>query len=72
MGKYRTAGRLIILSLVTSWQDRRRHWQFASQFLFAAWHGQQPRPLFRALAPLPGRETSNDPWSYLTRMANFN
>ena len=40
MGKYRTAGRLIILSLVTSWQDRQRHWQFALQFLFAALHGQ--------------------------------
>ena len=42
MGKYRTAERLIILSLVTSWQERQRHWQFALQFLFAALHGQQP------------------------------
>ena len=39
-GKYRT--------LVTSLQERQRHWQFALQFLFAALHGQQPRPLFRA------------------------
>ena len=71
MEKYRTAGRLIILSLVTSLQERQRHWQFALQFLFAALHGQQPRPLFRAQAPLHGQETSTDPWSYLTRMANF-
>ena len=33
---------------------------------------QQPHPLFRAQAPLRGQETSTDPWSYLTRMANFN
>ena len=33
MEKYRTAGRLIILSLVTSLQERQRHWQFALQFL---------------------------------------
>ena len=74
MEKYRTAGRLIILSVVTSLQEleRQRHWQFALQFLFAALHGQQPRPLFRAQAPLHGQETSTDPWSYLTRMANFN
>ena len=72
MEKYRTAWRLIILSLVTSLQERQRHWQFALQFLFAALHGQQPRPLFRAQAPLHGQETSTDPWSYLTRMANFN
>ena len=74
MEKYRTAGRLIILSVVTSLQEleRQRHWQFALQFLFAALHGQQPRPLFRAQVPLHGQETSTDPWSYLTRMANFN
>ena len=71
-GKYRTAGRLIILSLVTSLQERQRHWLFALQFLFASLHGQQPRPLFRAEVPLHGQETSTDPWSYLTRMANFN
>ena len=78
MEKYRTAGRLIILRLcptagrlVTSLQERQRHWQFALQFLFATLHGQQPRPLFRAQAPLHGQETSTDPWSYLTRMANF-
>ena len=40
MEKYRTAERLIILSLVTSLQERQRHWQFALQFLFAALHGQ--------------------------------
>ena len=72
MEKYRTTGRLIILSLVTSLQERQRHWQFALQFLFAALHGQQPRPLFRAQAPLHGQEILTDPWSYLTRMANFN
>ena len=72
MEKYRTAGRLIILSLVTSLQERQRHWQFALQFLFATLHGQQPRPLFRAQAPLHGQETSTDPWFYLTRLANFN
>ena len=72
MEKYRTAGRLIILSLVTSLQERQRHWQFALQFLFAALHGQQPRPLFRAQAPLHGEEISTDPWSYLTTIANFN
>ena len=71
MEKYRTARRLIILSLVTSLQERQRHWQFALQFLFAALHGQQPRPIFRAQAPLHGQETSTDPWSYLTRMANL-
>ena len=60
MEKYRTAGRLIILSLVTSLQERQRHWQFALQFLFAALHGQQPRPLFRAQVPLHGQETSTD------------
>ena len=43
----------------------------ALQFLFVALHGQQPRPLFRVQAPLHGQETSTDPWSYLTRMANF-
>ena len=62
MEKYRTAERLIILSLVTSLQERQRHWQFALQFLFAALHGQQPRPLFRAQIPLHGQETSTDPW----------
>ena len=74
MEKYRTAGRLIILSVVTSLQEleRQRHWQFALQFLFAALHGQQPRPLFRAQAPLHGEEISTDPWSYLTTIANFN
>ena len=72
MEKYQTAGRLITLSLVTSLQERQQHWQFALQFLFAALHGQQPQPLFRAQAPLHGQETSTDPWSYLTRMANFN
>ena len=73
MEKYRTAGRLIILSVVTSLQEleRQRHLQFALQFLFAVLHGQQPRPLFRAQVPLHGQETSSDPWSYLTRMANF-
>ena len=34
-------------------------------------HGRQHRPLFRVQAPLQGQETSTDPWSYLTRMANF-
>ena len=29
-------------------------WQFALQFLFAAVHEQQPRPLFREQAPLHG------------------
>ena len=79
MEKYRTSGRLVILRpcpaagrLVTSFQKRRRHGQLALQFLFAALHGQQPHPLFRAQAPLRGQETSTDPWSYLTRMANFN
>ena len=79
MEKHRTAGRLIILRpcpaagrLVISLQERQRHWQFALQFLFAALHGQQPRPLFRAQAPLHGQETSTDPCSYSTRMANFN
>ena len=38
----------------------------------AALHGQQPRSLFRAQAPLHAQETSTDPCSYLTRMANFN
>ena len=73
-GKYCTAGRLIILSVVTSLQEleRQRHLQFALQFLFAVLHGQQPRPLFRAQVPLHGQETSSDPWSYLPRMANFN
>ena len=66
MEKHRTAGRLIILSLVTSLQERQRQWQFALQLLFAASHEQQPRPLFRAQAPLYGQETSTDPWSYLT------
>ena len=62
MEKYRTAGRLIILSVVTSLQEleRQRHWQFALQFLFTALHGQQPRPLFRAQVPLHGQETSTD------------
>ena len=46
--------------------------QFALQWLFAALHGQQPRPLFRAQAPLHGEEISTDPWSYLTTIANFN
>ena len=72
MEKYRTAARLIILSLVTSLQERQRHWQFALQILFAALHGQQTRPLFQARVPLHGQETSTDSWSYLTRMANFN
>ena len=40
MEKYRTTGRLIILSLVTSLQERQRHGRFALQFLFAALHGQ--------------------------------
>ena len=66
--KYRTTGRLIILGLVTSLQERKWHWRFALQFLFADLHGQQPRPLFRAQAPLHGQETSTDPWSYSTRM----
>ena len=35
MEKYRTTGRLIILSLVTSLQERQRHRQFALKFLFA-------------------------------------
>ena len=60
MEKYRTAGRLIILSLVTSLQERQRHWQFALQFLFATLHGLQPRPLFRAQDLLYGQETSTD------------
>ena len=72
MEKYRTARRLIILSLVTSSQERQRNWQFALQFLFAALHRQKPRPLFRAQVPLHGQETSTDSNSYLTRMANFN
>ena len=58
--------------LVTSLQERRRLLQFALQFSFAALHGKQPRPLFRAQAPLHGQETSTVPWSYLTRMVNFN
>ena len=72
MEKYRTAKRLIILSLVTSLEERQRHWQFALQFLFPALHGQQPRPLFRVQTPLHGQRTSTDPWFYLTRMTNFN
>ena len=56
MEKCRTAGRLIILSLATSLQERQRHWQFALQFLFAALDGQQPRPLFRTQDPLHGRK----------------
>ena len=56
MEKCRTAGRLIILSLATSLQERQRHWQFALQFLFAALDGQQIRPLFRAQDPLHGRK----------------
>ena len=59
MKKYRTVGRL-----VTSLQVRQRH-------LFPPLHEQQPRPLFRAQAPLHGQEITTDPWSYLTRMANF-
>ena len=72
MEKCRTSGRLDILSLVTSLQERPRHWQFALQFSFAALHGQQPQTVFRAQVPLCGQETSTDPRSYLTRMANFN
>ena len=60
MEKYRTAGRLIILRLcptagrlVTSLQERQRHWQFALQFLFATLHGKQPRSLFRAQSASP-------------------
>ena len=60
MEKYRTAGRLIILSLVTSLQECQRHRQFALRFLIAALHAQQPRPLFRAQAPgSPQAETCN-------------
>ena len=44
---------------------------FSLSYLFAALHGQQTRPLSRAQAPPHGQETSTDPWSYLTRMANF-
>ena len=62
MEKYWTAGCLIILSLVTSFQERQWHWQFALQFLFPALHGQWPRPPFRMQAPLHGQETSTDPW----------
>ena len=40
--------------------------------LICCLHGQQPQPLFLAQAPIHGQETSTDPWSYLTRMANFN
>ena len=80
---YRTAGRLVVLRpclaagrLVTSLQEHQRHWQFALQFVFAALHGQQPRPPFRAQAPLHGQETSTESWSYGLkdgpRMANFN
>ena len=72
MEKYRTARRLIILSLVTSLEEPQRHWQFALQFLFPALHGQQPQPLFRVQAPLHGQRTSTDPWFYLTRMTIFN
>ena len=79
MEKYRPAGRLIVFRpcpvawrLVPSLQERQQHWQFALQWLFAALHGQQPRPLFRAQAPLHGEEISTDPWSYLTTIANFN
>ena len=75
---YWNAGRLVILGpclaagcLVTSLQERQRHWQFALHFLFAALHGQQSRSLFRVQAALHGQETSTDPWSYLIRMANF-
>ena len=78
-GKYRTAGSLIILRpypaakrLITSLQERQRHWWFTFQILFAALHSQQPQPPFRAQAPLHEQETSTDPWSYLTRMANIN
>ena len=71
MEKYRTAGRLIILSLVTSLQERQRHWQFALQFLFALLRGKQPRPLFRTQVPLHEQETSTDPWSYLTSMESI-
>ena len=59
--KYRTTGRLIILSLVTALHERQRHWRFTLQFSFAALHGEQPQPLFRAQAPLHGQETSTDP-----------
>ena len=62
MEKYWTARCLIILSLVTSFQECQWHWQFALQFLFPALHGQWPRPPFRAQAPLHGQETSTDPW----------
>ena len=62
MEKYWTAGCLIISSLVTSFQERQWHWQFALQFLFPALHGQWPRLLFRTQAPLHGQETSTDPW----------
>ena len=68
MEKYRTARRLIILSLVTSLEERQRDWQFTLEFLFPALHGQQPRPLFRVQAPLHGQRTSTDPWSYLTSL----
>ena len=58
------------LRTLCTWPAKRTTLEFL--FLFAALHGQQPRPLFRAQAPLHGQETSTDPWSYLTRMANFN
>ena len=68
MEKYRTAGRLVILRpcpaagrLVTSLQERQRHWELALRFLFAALNGQQPPPLFLAQAPIHGQETSTDP-----------
>ena len=60
-----------MIRLVTSFQERQRHWQFALQFLFAALHGQQPWLLFRAQAPLHGQETSTNPRSYWPRMANL-
>ena len=60
-----------------SFQNERRKGQRSIFFLLSrsTWgflHGQQPWPLFRVQAPLHGQETSTDPWSYSTRMANFN
>ena len=74
MEKYRTAGRLVILRpcpaagrLVTLLLARA-----CVTILICCLHGQQTQPLFLAQAPIHGEETSTDPWSYLTRMANFN
>ena len=79
MEKFQRAEHLIVFRLclatghlITSLQECHKHYQFALQFLFAALHAQQPQPLFQSQAPLHRQDTSTDPWSYLTMMANFN